>query len=308
MQSRKKKNAGASRVVIFVLLGLMFLICIGAIVYPLFSTWYSERNRSEIQTQYEEVIAENNMENLDAVRQAAIEWNEKLYAGEIDLLDVEGAGYLSQLTVDGTSMIARVRIPCINVDLPVYHTDNESVLAVGAGHLEQTSLPVGGVNTHAVISAHSGMASAEMFSNLERMKIGDVFYIDVLGETLTYQVCSVDTVLPTAISSVSIEQDMDLVTLLTCTPYGVNTHRLLVTGSRIETPVTTDSDGNTVVETTPVEDRNTGNVWLEHYVMALTAGFGIAVAFAVVCVIVFVIRRKMRKSQTKIKWSVKDYS
>lgn len=308
MQPNKKKKKKAGRIFVFILLIPMIFLCIGSIIYPLFSTWYSEKTRSEIQTQYEAVIAENSTENLDAIRQAAIAWNEALYNDKLDLLSLRESGYFDQLKVEGTDMIARVRIPCINVDLPVYHTDDASVLDYGAGHLEQTSLPVGGPNTHAFISAHSGMASAEMFSNLERMKIGDIFFIDVLGETLTYEVRSIDVVLPTDISSITIEKDMDLVTLLTCTPYGVNTHRLLVTGSRIETPVTTDDDGNTVVDMT-VEDRDTGNVWLEHYIMALTVGAILALIFIVICIIVSAIcRKKRKKSRKQIKWSVKTYT
>ena len=309
MQSNKKKKKKSSRAGIIIIMILMILLCIVLMAYPAIAKWNSEQSKSEIQTKYEEIIQENNTEQLDALRQAAYEYNEKFYNGEIDLLNVDAAGYMDMLAVDGTQVMARIRIPSINVDLPVYHTDNEEVLQLGAGHLEQSSLPVGGLNTHAVLSGHSGMAKAEMFSNLERMEIGDLFFIDVLGETLTYEVRSIDTVLPDAIRSISIEQDMDLVTLITCTPYGVNTHRLLVTGSRIETPMTIDEDGNEVVDIDMTTGEDVGSVWMEHYIKALIIGFAAAVVFIIICCIIMAIRKKKRKqTRTQIKWGVTSYT
>ena len=303
---RSSKRPTKNRALVIVLVLVMLVVCVGVMLYPLLSTWYFNQSRSKIQTQYEEMIAENSVEDLAAIRDAAVSYNEKFYNGEIDLLSVDSFGYMNQLKVRGTDVIARIRIPCINVDLPVYHTDHDNVLRVGAGHLEQSSLPVGGENTHTVISAHSGMASAEMFSNLERMAVGDIFFIDVLGETLTYEVYSVNVVSPKEIRSVSIEPGMDLATLITCTPYGVNTHRLLVTGRRIETPMVMDESGNIIPDVDFGDARNSGSVWLEHYLMALAIGIVFAILFVGCCVVVMKIRKKKRE-QSRIKWSVKNY-
>lgn len=306
MAAKKKKS---SRVLVIVLMVFMILLSAVLMAYPAIARWNSEQSKSEIQTEYEEIIQENDTSHLDALREAAYAYNEAFYNGDVDLLNVEASGYHEMLSVNGTSVMARIRIPAINVDLPVYHTDNEEVLHLGAGHLEQSSLPVGGENTHAVISAHSGMASAEMFSNLERMEIGDLFFIDVLGETLTYEVRTIETVLPDAIRSVSIEQGLDLVTLITCTPYGVNTHRLLVTGARIETPTITDEDGNEVVDIPDTEVRDSGSVWMEHYIKALLIGAVAAIVFILICCLIMHFNKKKRKqNRTQIKWSVKTYT
>lgn len=305
--SAKKKKLDTTRVLLTIFLILAFLGCIAAIVYPLISTWYSEQVYSDIQTKYEEVIEDVDNSELDVIYQAAVEYNDRLYNGEVDLLDVAASGYYDQLITGGLDIMCYVRIPCIDVSLPVYHTTSEDALSVGAGHFPQSSLPVGGLNTHAAISAHSGMASAEMFSSLELMELGDVFYIDVLGQTLAYQVCEIETVLPEAISSVQIEYERDLVTLITCTPYGVNTHRLLVTGERIELPESAMTDDGEVIMD-DVEVRDAGSAFMTHYIQALVAG--LAVAVVIVLIVVIASRKHKQRSaikQTRITWSIQMY-
>ena len=301
MRSRKK-----NKVLITLLLVVAFLFCVGIVLYPLISAWYSEQVYSEIQTQYEEVIAENDTSELDAIRDAAIAYNERLYNGEINLLDVASDGYFEELLTPGMNIMCYVRVPCIDVRLPVYHGIGEDSLQIGAGHFPQSSLPVGGMNTHAGISAHSGMASAEMFSNLELMEIGDIFFIDVLGETLTYEVYAIDVVVPEDISSIQIERDRDLVTLITCTPYGINTHRLLVRGERIETPEMPEDGSDETIPGTAVHD--TGSVRTENYIKALGIGVGLSLLIVLVVVIIAKVRGdKHVKQQTRITWSVKRY-
>ena len=305
MSAKKKKKSG-NKALITLLLIVMFLFCVGMSLYPVISSWYSEQVHSEIQTKYEEVIAENDTSELDAIRQAAVEYNERLYNGQINLLDVESDGYFDQLLAPGTNVMCYVRIPCIDVRLPVYHGIGEDALQIGAGHFPQSSLPVGGVNTHAAISAHSGMASAEMFSNLELMEIGDIFFVDILGETLTYEVYAVDKVLPEDINSIKIERDKDLCTLITCTPYGINTHRLLVRGTRIETPEMPEEGTDETIPGTALHD--TGSVRTKNYIKASCIGLGLALVIVLIAVIISKVRgNKHVKQQTRITWAVKRY-
>lgn len=222
---------------IFMIIFIVFLFLLGIVItiYPEWSAEYAESVRSEVRTQYIEAVNDDSMtEERQALLEAAIEYNRKLYTGEYPLLTPEENGYYDQLLMAGSNVMCYIDIPAINVHLPVYHGVETDVLSLGAGHMPETSLPVGGENTHAVISAHTGMASSAMFSDLELMKIGDLVYIEVLGERLAYQVYGIETVLPSDVSAIKIHVGQDLLTLVTCTPYGVNTHRLLVHCQRIE--------------------------------------------------------------------------
>ena len=177
-----------------------------------------------------------------------------------------------------------IDIPAINCKLVVYHYTDADVLAKGIGHLQGTSLPVGGVGTHSVLSGHTGTADKEFFTNLDQLKVGDVFYIHVIGETLAYRVENKSVVLPNETESLYIERDRDLVTLVTCTPYGVNTHRLLVRGTRIDHE-----------EAAAIEEKTENviiNTWISQYLYAVLAG--IAISTVVVILIVSMYRRKTR--------------
>ena len=202
-------------------------------LYPLAGELLSEKYHSDIETAYTAAIEDSNADELEQQRQAAQQYNAMLSGAAI----TEGGAsapplaYDQQLTVGGA--IAYVDIPKIGAYLPVEHGTAAETLEKSVGHVVGTSLPVGGASTHAVLSAHSGMASSKLFSDIDQLAEGDTFYIHVLGDTLAYQVDNITTVLPTDTSLLQIEGGKDLVTLVTCTPFGVNTHRLLVRGHRV---------------------------------------------------------------------------
>ena len=187
---------------------------------------------------YESVLAHLEPKDYSALFQAANDYNEALYAQEYPLRDYKKVpGYYETLKVEGTGIIGYVKIDKIGVELPVYHGTSDEVLNIGIGHLEGSSLPIGGVNTHSIMSAHRGLPSAKLFTDLDRLEFGDTFQIVVLDQVLTYQVDQVKVITPREIKDLQIVEGQDYCTLFTCTPYGINTHRLLVRGIRIETIV-----------------------------------------------------------------------
>lgn len=244
---------------------------LGLLLYPLISEAVNAKYHSDIETAYTAAIEETDKAELTAQREAAEQYNAKLSGAAI----AEGGAsapplaYAQQLTVGGA--MAYVDIPKINVYLPVQHGTDADTLEKSVGHVVGTSLPVGGSSTHAVLSAHSGLASSKLFSDIDQFAEDDMFYIHVLGEVLAYKVDAVHTVLPTDTSLLQIEDGKDYVTLVTCTPFGVNTHRLLVRGHRV--PYTPEQEAE-VAETQKVTSS-----WMRHYLTGLGIGLG-AVAVA----------------------------
>lgn len=256
-------------------------VALGLLFYPLVGELLNEKYHSDVETTYTAVIADTDNAELTAQREAAEQYNAMLSGAAI----AEGGAsapplaYAQQLTVGG--VMAYVDIPKINVYLPVQHGTDADTLEKSVGHVVGTSLPVGGSSTHAVLSAHSGLASSKLFSDIDQLAVGDVFYIHVLGDTLAYKVDAIHTVLPTDTSLLQIEDNKDLVTLVTCTPFGVNTHRLLVRGHRI--PYTPEQATAAAVEK-PVTSS-----WTQHYLTGLGVGLG---AVAVIGGAYFLVRRK----------------
>lgn len=227
-----------SKTVKITLVSVLAVLALIIAAYPVISNRIEEKNRSLVETYYEQAVAELDSTETDASREAAISYNEKLsrsnyraYSGEALLEAREGYGEL--LNPRGDGIIGYVEIPKIKVSLPIYHGTDEDSLIRGVGHLLGSSLPVGGGNSHAVLTAHSGLPSQRLFTDLDAVERGDVFYIKVLKETLAYQVVEINVVLPEDSSLLCIETGKDLCTLVTCIPYGVNSHRLLVKGERI---------------------------------------------------------------------------
>ena len=219
-----------------ILLTLGFLVGISVLLYPAFSNYWNSKTQSRAIVNYESVLEHLKPEDYSAIFQAAYDYNEALYALEFPLMHYdEVPGYYDALKLEGTSIIGYVKIDKIGVELPVYHGTSEEVLNRGVGHLEGTSLPVGGENTHSVMSAHRGLPSAKLFTDLDRLEPGDTFQITVLDQVLTYQVDQIKVITPREIDDLQIADGKDYCTLFTCTPYGINTHRLLVRGIRIET-------------------------------------------------------------------------
>lgn len=219
-----------------ILLTAGFLIGISVLLYPAFSNYWNSKTQSRAIVDYESVLEQLEPEDYSAIFQAAYDYNEALYGVEFPLMNYDKVpGYYDTLKVEGTSIIGYVKIDKIGVELPVYHGTSEQVLNRGVGHLEGSSLPVGGESTHSVMSAHRGLPSAKLFTDLDRLEMGDTFQITVLDQVLTYQVDQVKVITPREIDDLQIVEGKDYCTLFTCTPYGINTHRLLVRGIRIET-------------------------------------------------------------------------
>lgn len=249
---------------------LLFLAALVLTLYPLISDYVNTKYQSEVHTAYEEAIAEVDDSHLQEAREDAIRYNQALSSGLVDAfsqtaLHNAATEYHSLLNVNGDSIMGYVNIPKINVQLPIFHGTESDVLDRGVGHVLGSSLPVGGASTHTVLSAHSGMASQRMFTDLEQLVIGDVFYLKVLGETLAYQVDAINTVLPHETELLQITKDMDGCTLVTCTPYGVNTHRLLVHAVRIPY-----EEAEIIVEETVKEE--VVSTWQRQYVRGLIVG------------------------------------
>ena len=240
-------------------------------LYPLVGELLNEKYHSDVETTYTAAIADADDAELTAQRQAAEQYNAML-SGTAAITEGGASApplaYAQQLTVGG--VMAYVDIPKINVYLPVQHGTDAETLERAVGHVVGTSLPVGGSSTHAVLSAHSGMASSKLFSDIDQLTEGDVFYIHVLGDTLAYEVDSIHTVLPTDTSLLQVEEGKDLVTLVTCTPFGVNTHRLLVRGHRV--PYVPEQEAPAAAE------KPVASSWTQHYLTGLGIGLGVVAA------------------------------
>ena len=245
-------------------------VAFGLLFYPLMGEFLNEKYHSDIETAYTAAIEDTNTAELEQQRQAAERYNAMLSGAAI----TEGGAsapplaYAQQLTVGGA--MCYVEIPKIGVYLPVQHGTDADTLERAVGHVVGTSLPVGGSSTHAVLSAHSGMASSKLFSDIDQLAEGDTFYIHVLGEVLAYKVDAIHTVLPTDTSRLQIEDGKDYITLVTCTPFGINTHRLLVRGHRV--PYVPEQ------EVPAATEKPVASSWTQHYPTGLGIGLGAVAA------------------------------
>ncbi|MCB6992782.1 class C sortase [bacterium 210820-DFI.6.37] len=218
------------------LLILVFLVGLSLLLYPTISDYWNSLHQSRAIAGYVRQVAGLNKETYEELRAKAKEYNKTLL-GKTDrftMTDAELKTYESLLSVPETNVIGYIEIPAIDCRLPIYHGTDESVLQMGVGHLEGTSLPVGGKSTHCVISGHRGLPSAKLFTDLDQLEEGDTFLLSVLDETLTYEIDQIRIVEPQDLSDLEIEKGKDYCTLVTCTPYGVNTHRLLARGHRVK--------------------------------------------------------------------------
>lgn len=260
------------------------ILALGLLLYPLIGELLSERYHSDVETVYVNAIADADDAKLSNQRRAAKEYNAML-RGEA-AVSAGGASappvdYAEQLTVGGA--MCTIDIPKIGVYLPVRHGTEAETLERAVGHVVGTSLPVGGAGTHAVLSAHSGMASAKLFSDIDQLAEGDTFYIHVLDEVLAYEVDQIATVLPSDTSLLQIEDEQDLVTLVTCTPFGVNTHRLLVRGHRVPYVPELVTESSTT--------QKAASSWTQHYLTGLGVGLGVLAGVGGIC---FFARRRCR--------------
>ena len=220
-----------------IILILIFLVGLSVMLYPTVSDYVNQKNQSRAVASYSEEVENLSDVDYQAYFDAADDYNRRLSeTPDAFYRPEEVSGYTDTLDVSGTGIMGYITISKIGVELPIYHGTSDGVLQVAAGHLEGSSLPVGGAGTHAVISAHRGLPSAKLFTNLDELEVGDTFTITVLDRVLTYEVDQISIVLPTETDNLKVVDGKDYVTLMTCTPYGINSHRLLVRGRRIETP------------------------------------------------------------------------
>lgn len=272
---------------------LLFLLALGITLYPLFSTWYNERHQSVIHTEYMELVENTDNSALLEAKRNADAYNEAIVPGtQLEEAFSKNAvlsaaeDYDHQLNIGGDGIMGYIEIPLISVNLPIYHGTDSTTLDAGAGHLIGSSLPVGGETTHAVLTAHSGMASQKLFSDLDKLEYGDVFFVKVLGQTLAYQVDQINTVLPHDTTYLGIEEGEDLCTLVTCTPFAVNTHRLLVRGIRIDY-----EEAEVMVEERLECTQLPESTWEQEYKKGIFIGLGAVVVISVIC-LVLKFRRK----------------
>ena len=219
-----------------ILLILIFFVGLGLLLYPTLSDYINSLHQSKAISAYAESIENMDTDEYEAILSAARQYNTTLAQStqSYELTDEEEERYSQLLNVDGTGVMGYIEIPSIDISLPIYHGTSDSVLNSSIGHLDWTSLPVGGESTHCVLSGHRGLPSAKLFTNLDKLVVGDTFLLRTLDEVLTYEVDQILIVEPSDIEELQIVPGEDYCTLVTCTPYGINTHRLLVRGHRIE--------------------------------------------------------------------------
>lgn len=275
---------------------MAFLIALGITLYPMISTWYNERHQAQVHIHYQEKVEQIDNTKLIEAKELAVAYNQTILPGAQDedsfskeALLSASENYGSLLNLAGDGIMGYVEIPTIGVTLPIYHGTNNSTLERGVGHLLGSSLPVGGESTHSVLTAHSGMASQKMFSDLDRLKIGDIFFLDVLGEKLAYQVDQIKTVLPYDTTFLQTEIGNDLCTLVTCTPFGVNTHRLLVRGTRIEY-----EEAEVIVEEKLETEEPVKSTWEQQYLQGILIGIGAVVILGLGLLVFWFVRRRRR--------------
>ncbi len=269
---------------------LIAALCVTA--YPVISNFVNEKYQSTILAAYTSEIEKMDDSEIQEAEQAAQTYNEQLQPIRYDPDAIEAAAvsYDDLLDLYGTGLIGFIEIPAIQVKLPIYHGTEEKVLQHGVGHLVGSSLPIGGEGTHVVLTGHSGVAGKKLFSDLDQLQPGDVFYLHVLNKTLAYEIKEINTVLPYETELLQAVQGEDLCTLVTCTPYGVNTHRLLVRGSRIPY----DNTAAAAVEE-PTQHTAAKSTWKQNYVKGLTIGAIAAVGGTVLSLFARWIYRKWRK-------------
>lgn len=279
-----------------ILTGLLFLFALLLTFYPILSSRYNEAHQTQVRAEYEEILAQTDRTEFDQLRKAAVVYNKSLIPGvstdgySEEYLQSAYGDYVNQLTVSGSEIMGYVEIPKIQVYLPIYHGTGADSLERGVGHLLGSSLPVGGASTHTILTGHSGMASQKLFTDLEQLESGDVFYLHVLDMVLAYQVTGTETVLPHDTSYLGIEKGQDRCTLVTCYPTGVNTHRLLVQGQRVEYTQAQQAQIEAVTEESDAESQ-----WENQYWLGIRLGLLAASLTAVIGGVVQLVRRKKPK-------------
>ena len=285
----KRRKAG-------IIASLLLILCgLGVLLYPMISNWYERAHHGEVIRTYQEDVADLDQREIAGARAEAEAYNARLHEliqmsdPFVSDFELHNLTYEQLLNENADGVMAYIEIPCIDVFLPVYHGTSEGVLAKGAGHMVNTSLPVGGASTHCVISAHRGDPSATLFSDLDQLQEGDEFYLYTLNNKLAYQVDQIKIVLPYETDDFRIAEEKDYVTLVTCTPYGVNSHRLLVRGVRIN-----DDGPETALEAAATDDRVHPFDYTVYIIAAVS--IGIAAGIGDIC---YAVKKRKRKQHEK---------
>lgn len=285
MRKNKRKN--------HIGFGLLFLVGLSILLYPMISNTWNKYRDSKLISKYSSSVSSNEKsEKIESMWKAAEKYNEQIKQESVpDAFSIRDgktdSTYESLLNLNGDGMMGYVEIPVIDVKVPIYHYTTEESLQKGAGHLFGSSLPVGGENTHCILSAHRGLPSAKLFTDLNLVEKGDVFYLHVLDRTLAYEVDQILTVLPEETESLAIKDGADYVTLITCTPYAVNTHRILVRGHRISV--------ENAKEIQKTEQKATGIKNPTGPMLALCVAVGIVIAVILVAAVNYIQNRKQHR-------------
>lgn len=285
--SKKKKN----NLLTFLAPILLFAVGVGIFIYPAVSNMIAEHEQRSNIHSYQATVDQATAEELNRQWEMARIYNENLAGDPVHDPFIAGSGYVlpdnytEVLNMNDDGMMGYIDIPKIDVYLPIYHGTSEKTLEKGAGHIESTALPIGSVGGHSVISAHRGLPSAMLFTALDKLEIDDVFYIHVLDKTLAYQVDQIEVIEPEDLSLLKAEKDKDLVTLLTCTPYGINTHRLLVRGTRI------DYEKAKKIQDVTVDH----GIWLSIYM------YVIPISLVLIIMMLYLWRRKLKRRAKTVK-------
>lgn len=285
------------RVIMIIAAVLLLLIAVLIVLYPMISNYVNNKYQSTIRTEYEAELQGMDDTALQDARAAAEAYNASLAPTQFNREGVAAASvdYNELLNLSGSGIMGYVQIEKIGVDLPIYHGTGETVLEEGVGHLIGSSLPIGGQSTHAILTGHSGVAGKKLFSDIDQLEIGDVFLLRVLGETLAYQVIEINTVLPHETALLEPVSGEDLCTLVTCTPFGVNSHRLLVRGSRIPY----EAAEEIIEQAAEAQPEPMQSTWEAQYITGLLIGGGGALVIAAVVIVLLLLRRKKRKTEAE---------
>lgn len=284
-----------------ILLVIALILILGGcciFLYPNVSNYFAEKNHVEAIREYERLIEDIDEETINNEWQKAKTYNENLSGEPVHDPFVEGSGYAlpenykEVLNISEDGIMAYIEIPKINVYLPIYHGTSNEVLEKGVGHIESTSVPIGGESTHSVLTGHTGLPSAELFTKLDELTVGDIFYIHVLNEVLTYQIYETKVILPDKIDELQISSGNDFITLVTCTPYGVNSHRLLVKAERTEYQEYNEPSAEN--SSNLDENSNTENIRKNYYLTGIAIGIGL---FVIMTMIIFVLRIILKKKK-----------
>ncbi len=282
-KGQKMKFVKSVIAIILIIIGIIILL------YPKISNYIEQKNQIEFIKEYKENISKMESTTKDKEYLKAEKYNEYLNG-----LENKNSNYEEILNISQNGIMAYIEIPKISVYLPIYHGTKEDILKKGIGHLENSSLPIGGVSTHTVLTGHTGLLKAELFTRIRELEIDDYFYIYTLGQKLTYKVYQIKVVLPTEVDDVKIQEGKDLVSLVTCTPYGVNTHRLLVQAIRTENIEENNLDSN---QNESLENDNQRQE--NYYIIGLKYGLTMLIIIIFCCILFNIIVKYIQKVRNR---------